>query len=57
MDVNFLRRVARNGLDDGNFILLDLSLGFWANGGHAEAVPSGVLPVLGDNVAGGRSGR
>ena len=37
MDVNVLRRVVRNGLDDGNFTLLDLSLGFWANGGHAEA--------------------
>ena len=36
MDVNVLRRAARNGLDDGNFTLLDLSLGFWANGGHAE---------------------
>ena len=37
MDVNVLRRAARNGLDDGNFTLLDLSLGFWANGGCAEA--------------------
>lgn len=37
MDVNVLRRTARNGLDDGIFSLLDLSLGFWANGGHAEA--------------------
>jgi len=37
IDVNVLRRAARNGLDDGNFTLLDLSLGFWANGGRAEA--------------------
>ena len=37
MDVDVLRRVVRNGLDDGKFTLLDLSLGFWANGGHAEA--------------------
>lgn len=37
MDVNVLRLTARNGLDNGNFTLLDLSLGFWANGGHAEA--------------------
>lgn len=37
MDVNVLRRAARNGLDYGNFTLLDLSLGFWANGGHADA--------------------
>ena len=37
MDVNVLRRVVRNGLDDGNFTLLDLSLGFWATGGYAEA--------------------
>lgn len=37
MDVNVLRQAAKNGLDDGNFTLLDLSLGFWANGGHAEA--------------------
>lgn len=36
MDVNVLRRSARNSLDDGTFTLLDLSLGFWANGGHAE---------------------
>ncbi|MCB5291017.1 hypothetical protein [Arthrobacter sp. SO3] len=38
MDVNVLRRAARKGLDDGHFSLLDLSLGFWANGGHAEAL-------------------
>jgi hypothetical protein len=37
MDVNVLRQAARNGLDDGHFTLLDLSLGFWANGGLAEA--------------------
>ena len=37
MDVNVLCLAARNGLDDGNFTLLDLSLGLWANGGHAEA--------------------
>lgn len=37
MDLNGLRRVARNSLDDGNFTLLDLSLGFWAKGGQAEA--------------------
>ena len=35
MDVNVLRRAARTGPDDGNFTLLDLSLGFWAHGGHA----------------------
>ncbi|MDN4646582.1 hypothetical protein [Arthrobacter sp. PsM3] len=38
MDVNVLRRAARNDLDNGTFTLLDLSLGFWANGGHAEAL-------------------
>jgi hypothetical protein len=38
MDVHVLRRAARNGLDDGNLTLLDLSLRFWANGGHAEAL-------------------
>ena len=29
--------MARNGLDDENFPLLDLSLGFWPNGSRAEA--------------------
>jgi hypothetical protein len=38
MDIDILRRAARNDLDDGTFTLLDLSLGFWANGGHAEAM-------------------
>jgi hypothetical protein len=38
MDINVLRRAARNGLDDGDFTLLDLALRFWANGGLAEAL-------------------
>lgn len=37
MNVNVLRREARNGLDVGNLTLPDLSLRFWANGGRAEA--------------------
>lgn len=38
MEINVLRGAARHGLDAGDFTLLDLSLRFWANGGHAEAL-------------------
>jgi hypothetical protein len=38
MDINVLRRAARNGLDDGDFTLLELVLRFWANGGGADAL-------------------
>jgi hypothetical protein len=38
VDINGLRRTARNGLDDGDFHPADLRISFRANRGSADAL-------------------